>query len=80
MPPCEGWRHLQAGKDKLGSRQTGRPGALLRDAALTCALGLVGPVSTVVLPVALPPGGDAAPVSALVLEVPGAAGNVGGSG
>lgn len=46
----------------------------------TCALGFVAPVATVVLPVALPPRRDAASVLALVLEIPGAAWHLGGSG
>lgn len=46
----------------------------------TCALRFVAPVAAVVLPVALPPRRDAASVLALVLEVPGAARHLGGSG
>lgn len=40
--------------------------------ALTLAVLLIGPVSAVILLVALPPVGDAVPVPALELVVPGA--------
>lgn len=45
----------------------------------TSTLGLVRPVATVVLPVTLPPCWNAASVLTLVLEISGAAWNLGGS-